>query len=242
MASVKIKRFLALLDIQEKPDKLTVYYNKKSLLTIRTEALKQLIVDTGSKDLKDMFFDQFQVESTLKQNAESPVIAKALVLVNEYTLMKKKFYGIANASKITKSSKEFPDFVKAYQTILSLQTTSTEFLAAQVKGLEFANNGNGAFPKPSMLHGANAEDRFFNYRKSKEDKSLKEHNQKPIYITAKDKETALMENPRFVEAYEKVKDGKATMAEAEFVKLLMIERKGKATSMVLAYIKKLKSS
>lgn len=241
--SVKINKILALFDIVEKEDKLTIRYGGRTLAEVKKLPLLQMIRDVNSKELKRRYFDDYEVEKVLKENRESPTISRALVFASEYQLTKRKFFGRGTIKEVSKTSKEFPDFVKAVELIKDLKTNGREFLDSQVSGLEFVNGNKGTFPKPNQLHGINAEDRFLNYKRSLEVKVSDRKSEKQIFINQKDRDTALMENPRFVQAYDRIKENSATLAEANFVKALMIERKGAngVTSLVKDYIKKLRN-
>lgn len=227
---MKVKSSISLFEIVEDSEKILIRYRGKSFVTVRRSALEQVIFDLSSKTLKKLFFDHFSNESIVKEKLNTSLISRALVLGQTYNKMKKDFYKNPSMKvlELKKTSKEFPHFLKAVELIKALETDQEKFLKAQIDGFKFLNNGAGIFPKPSQLHGIAAQDRYLDSKRTVEHKEDRE-----IYLNQTDRDTPLMENPRFVEKFDKVRNKTSTYQETIYVKKVQLTRTGKNTKAVL---------
>lgn len=212
----------------------SVKYKNETLLRVNPIVMGGIIRDYATQN----FIQQISLLLDVKGINED-VKKRAKQLEKLYTNKRKQFYKNKNLKHITEKTKDFMHFVKAIAIIDSMGVTYKQFLDAQIGGLAFVNNGNGVFPKPSQLQGANAEERMLQALKSTgEENSIS--SVKRISMTYEDKNTPLMENPRFVAAFNKIEKTKnASLKEALFVADCMLQRNGRVTDLVRQYIYKI---
>lgn len=208
-------------DLSLKRDKnsdLVIKYDQESLLVIRTRVAKKILKDYISKK----FLDEISTWSvTTSIDAETIRLADELNAV--YTQLKTQFYDNKNLKKINNKTKGFKDLIKSAKLIQEFQTTTTEFVHAQIDGLSFAHT----FPKPTQLHGEGAQQRFLDYVHKKKISVELETETKKLYITKTDKETPVRENPKWLDIYEKMKNEEATYLEVKFIADVQLLRSGR---------------
>lgn len=224
----------------KKQDKVSVKYGTKTLAVVYLGTLAQLVTDTCTERFRKMIIEsEAGVEFDERQDKVTRI---AMRLAKVYTASKRKWYKNKKVLPINSNGFEFTHFKKAARIILTHKVTEKEFMEAQIKGLEFVNDGVGTFPKPSMLATVGAEDRLLSHMPQKDDDGvIIKKKEKEIFLTKYDYETPLMENPRFVEHYEKLTEGTADLPAANYLKKCMIARKGRASKKIEEYIEKLKA-
>ena len=223
------------LKLIRKKTQYSITYKDKLLLSVKPEVLGLIIKDYSTqKFLKELS------KLIKSKDIDNEFISEGMLLVSAYTTRKKRYYRNTKITKIKNSDKEFLHFIKASKLIKKHQVSPKLFLDAQIKGMAFLNEGAGIFPKPSQLATSGAEDRLIQHMANEGLTDTGETAINRIKITRDDKETALMENPKFVEYYEKMEDGSANLVEAYFIHDCMLARKGRVTKMVDEYIEKLK--
>ena len=210
-----------------------VKYKGETLARFNPKTFASIIKDHATKNLLKELTSMVEIT-----DVDASLTVKAKQLEKLYTARRKKFYRNKNLKHITEKSSDFKHFVKAIEIINSHKVSYKQFLDAQIKGLAFVNDGKGVFPKPSQLSSAGAEERLLNSMQEYES----ENNEEVIVrrkLTYSDKETPLMENPSFVAAFNKIRNGNATLKDAYFVYDCMLYRNGKVTKMVREYVENL---
>lgn len=223
-------KFLENFNITKKSENYSIKYKDKTLALVSIGVLADIIVDHSKKAFLEKILAS---ANTVRNNSNAEI--KALQLEKLYTRLKKTKHRNKNIANITKSSKEFKHFVKAVDIIKRHKVTNQEFLEAQIRGLQFLNDGRGQFPKPNHLSTHTAEDRLLDYLESKTTRTIKGSVER-IKLTVNDRETQLMENDRFVAKWELFEDGKADLRDMYFIHDCMMARNGRVTKKVKEYI------
>lgn len=207
-----------------------ITYKNKSFININREVLAELVLSKSTVAFKK---ELAMKDSTLFER--SPLESKALQLEKTYTSAKKKFFRNNKVRNYTPKDPEFKHFIKAVAILKRHGSTNREFIDSQIEGLAFAKT----FPKPSQLVTIGAEDRLVKYM-HKDIRKNDVENIERIEISHNDRNTPLMENPKFVAKWKKLDKGTATLQDAYYIEDCMIARKGgKVTRKVLNYISKL---
>lgn len=216
----------------KKKTQYSLMYKDNLLASIKPSVLGQLVKDYATKK----FLKELAGLAPTK-DIDSDIKNRALVLSRIYTEKKRNYHKNKNIRMIDSNSKEFAKFVKAVGIINRHKVTPKFFLNSQIKGLGFVNGGNGVFPSPAQLCSASAEDRLI---KIMHEDGLCDgpSDFSRIELSYSDKNTPLMENPKFVAIYEKIKDESATRREAAYIEDCMIARNGRVTKTVRDYIEK----
>lgn len=168
-----------------------------------------------------------------KKTKEDPKrLKKALQLSRRWAKMKKEFYKQKTLRLPSQNGKDFKHFLLAVDIINSNGTTIKKFLKAQIEGLKFINEGNGAFPKPNHLSTSGAETRLLDYIRIKELENVE--------LTDEEKRKPLQQNKLYKKRYDKVKSKTATLLEALYVQECQYVRKDAAQTFVIDYIESLR--
>ena len=169
-----------------------------------------------------------------KVKEDSKRIKKAIQLSKRWAKMKKEFYKQKVLKLPSQNGKDFKHFLLAVDIINENETTIKKFLKAQIEGLKFINEGNGAFPKPNHLSTSGAENRLLEYLRVKELENVE--------LTNEERGTPLQQNKLYKKRYEKVKGKTATLLEALYVQECQYERKNAAQEFVINYIESLRKN
>ena len=217
----------------KKKSGIVVQYKKSTLATIKPDVLRDMILDHIPKKVLQEAVEHITPSAiTRKSNT------LAIKLMTEYNARRKKYHGNRRIKEFTSKSREFKYFVQAAEIMKNHRIHAGPFLDAQIKGLSFVNDGAGTFPKPNQLATVNAEERVLAALQT-EVKRNDPTEVERLDLRHSDRETELMQNPRFVSRYNKLKDGTATLQDAYFVHDCMLERKGNVTQFVTEYIEDL---
>lgn len=210
-----------------KKDNFAVKYKNRTVVLLNKAVFKSILLDNITQGFKK---ELGLVEASLIKG--SPNESKALQLEKTYTIARRKYFKNKKIRNYTPKDKEFIFFVKAITIIQRHNSNNRAFIDAQVEGLSFAKT----FPKPNQLATMAAEERLVKYTHEGKVRNDVEHIER-IKLSYDDKNTPLMENPRFVAAWKKLEADKATLQEAYFIEDCMISRKeGKVTKKVTDYI------
>jgi hypothetical protein len=211
-----------------------VEYGGDSLMQIYPKAFTALFKDYATKKFINSIAELSSVE-----DADDDIKALASKLEKLYTIEKRKFLKVKTIKRIATNTKEYKNIIKAARLIQTYDTSVSDFLNSQISGLSFVNDGQGVFPKPSQLCTANAEERLVQYISGRqEEEPAKPKDVKRLALSYFDKTSELKANPKFMELYNKLRAGTATLQEAYFVHDCSITRKTYATKTVLDYIRK----
>ena len=216
--------------VKESRGSIVISYNDATLASIKRETIEQV------------FKDFLSINNTV-----SALDKKALILVKDYNKFKKSFYkNRVRVINYTSKNNLFIHFKEAVNIIDLLETTNTKFLKAQIDGLKFINNGMGTFPKPNQLSTEKAEERTIGYLEkigeiipNNLENDLTGENEK-VTISSYEKNTPLTKNVRYKKLLKKLRENKATLSEARYLKLCRKERKGDVGSEIRNYLMKLK--
>lgn len=170
-----------------------------------------------------------------KKVSEDPKrIKKALQLSRRWAKMKKEFYKQKTLRLPSQNGKDFKHFLLAVDIINNNETTIKKFLKAQIEGLKFINEGNGAFPKPNHLSTSGAETRLLDYIRNRELENVE--------LTDEEKAKPLQHNKLYKKRYDKVKGKTASLLEALYVQECQYVRKDAAQTFVIDYIESLRKN
>ena len=208
----------------------SIKYCGETLALVSIKTLSNITLDYISKDMKEMILKQ-----SVRKLANTPIESKALQLEKVYTRERRKFHRNKKIKNYTTKDKEFGNFIKAIEIIRRHEVTYDEFIRAQIKGLKFANNKRGVYPKTNHLCTMGAEERLLDYLQEIRGVGNTEEVER-IELKHFDKTTPLMENPQFVAKWEKLDQGKADLRDAYYIKDCMIARNGRVTKAVKDYI------
>lgn len=159
-------------------------------------------------------------------------LKKAIQLSKRWAKQKKEFYKQKTVKVPSQTGKEFKHFLLAVDIINDNETTIKKYLKAQVQGLKFLNDGNGAFPKPNHLSTPGAETRLLDFNR--------EIGLEKIELTGEEKSTPLKYNRTYKKRYDKVKAKTASLLEALYVQECQYERTDAAQEFVINYIEELR--
>ena len=212
---------------------IVVKYKTSTFITIKPAILTDVVLDHLPKKVIQEAASRIVPSSKMTKNN-----TLAVKLMVAYNRKRKDFYKRPRLKDFTSKSKEFKYFVQAAELLKIHRVLPDAFIEAQVKGLSFVNNGEGVFPKPQQLATTEAEERLLRETHTESKKNNPEDVQR-LDLKPSDRETELMQNPRFVSRYEKMKDKSATLQDAYFVQDCMLERKGRVTQFVSEYIEDL---
>ena len=168
-----------------------------------------------------------------KTKKEKPKTTNGSVenFIKEYLRAKDNFYKRKLPKNVlTKNSKLYHYFVDACKLANELGISGRDYIKAQIKGLSFIDSGRGQFPKPNQLIGENAMNRALDY--------VRESNvsEDDIVLSNIDTWKPLEDNTKYQACLNKIADGKATLAEAYYVKKVQQHWKGKPSMEVEVYI------
>lgn len=163
-------------------------------------------------------------------------VIKAKQFAKVYAEAKKKFYKSKFVKEISQGEKAFQDFVKVIPMLERHGVNYRKFIQAQVQGLSFANGGRGVFPKPGQLSTEGAETRLLDFMR---DGGQEDGSKAMVHLTKEDRETPLSDNQWFMARRQKLKDGVASLEEAQYVAELQRIRRGKVEDYVQEYIDRL---
>lgn len=163
---------------------------------------------------------------------------KIKTLIKVYFASKRAFFGNRKiqVADYAKSTKEYKQFAKALEIVSNAGVNYETFMKSQVRGLDFVNNGAGAFPKPSQLCTPEAETRLLTFLGSgKQTASIK--------LTPDDYSTPLKDNKKFTTLYSRLNEGEdVTLQELNYLKEVMTARGRQITEVVTKKIAELKGT
>lgn len=209
----------------------SINYKDVHLCSVKINALKKLIIDYASNN----FIDSILAKGS---KTKPPRHIYAEQLEHLYTSERRKFYRAKYISRITPNDRTFPHFIKAVEIIKRYDCSNKEFLQAQVDGLKFIGK---QYPNPSHLSTAGAETRLIEYLYKKNNSTTIGARDK-IELTEKDIYTPLNENIAFINRWEKLQEGTATLVEAQYLQDCYLQRKGFSSKKIKAYIEKLEDT
>jgi hypothetical protein len=236
------------LSFSRKAGKLHLKYKGKQLSVIAEKVLFQLLLDAApSSFLKDLA----QVAGVKADNADTH--PKAIIkLATVYAFERLNRLGkspishsdvsvTAQVKQLLADKKTLSHFRDAVNIMKQNGIRNCEaFIAAQIKGLSFVNNGKGVFPTPAQLASANALNRVIDYsNKVKVNPDSKEDKPKQYwYFNHIDAELPLNKNDKYKEVIEKIKSKTATMDECVYAqKCFKARRNGQSYATIDNYIK-----
>lgn len=218
----------------------SVQYKEKTLALVNAEVIGTVIKDYATKKFLKEIANIAKDTMAIRED-DIELQTKAMSLEKFYTGERRKHRRNKNIKGVGVQTKEFKSFVVAIKIINRHNTNYKIFLKAQLEGLKFVNNGKGTFPKPAQLSTVAAEERLIDY--------LHEHSMQNdvenfdrLELNYTDKNTGLMENPRFASRHKKLKDGTASLQDAYFMHDCMKFKRGEVHSMITDYIEKLEGS
>ena len=229
-------RFFEKFELVKKKKMYSIKYDGEVLALVSIKTLSHIIVNHVSKEIGEAILKQ-----GVKKLENTPLESKALQLEKVYTKERKKFHRNKNIKSYTPKDKEFSNFIKAVEIIRRHDVSYEDFIKAQVKGLKFANNKRGIYPKTNHLCTMGAEERLLDYLQETRGTGNSEEIER-IDLKHFDKTTPLMENPQFVAKWEKLDGGKADLRDAYYIKDCMIARNGRVTKVVRDYIANLEGA
>ena len=221
--------------VKESSTHLNVLYGGVSLVKVSKATLTVFLADLGP----DMKISVTKEKTGRKKRKSRSSISdetktNAKQLVRAYTENKKKFFHSNKLNGVSVNSPDFKYFVEAITIIKRHGVTYKKFLKAQIAGLGFASNGIGVFPKPIQLSNDAAETRLLEY--------LRQHDGRGVIpvikISKEERETRLMQNSKYLLAYDKVKDKTATLEETVYVREMQLIRKGVVRKSVEKYLER----
>ena len=222
------------IKVKESSTQLNVLYGGVSLVKISKTTLTVFLADLGPDSKFSVTKEKVKNKRKPKVVVSEETVTCAKQLVRAYTESKRKFFHSKAVNSVSVNSPEFKYFVEAVAIVKRHGVSYKKFLKAQVAGLGFIGNGKGIFPRPAQLCNESAETRLLEY--------LREHEGKGaapvIKLTREECETRLMQNSKYLLAYDKVKDNTATHTEAMYVRELQRERKGEVAKIVKRYLKR----
>ena len=215
----------------EKRDCFVVYLGKKKFGTITPSAVEYFFGRGGLRFIRKR---AVVPDSSAKKETsveESGLPDEVYQFAKFYVNKMREKPRWKNAPFFVEEDKEFKHFVKAVEMIERHNVSFDDFLQAQIDGLDFANNGQGAWPTPSQLSTRNAETRLLQFlEKGEQQKKGK------WVVTKKDKETELTKNERYLYARSRVEQCVASLEETLFVRDLQQARRGKIEFYVKEYL------
>lgn len=214
---------------KDKRGNVKILYLGKALLVLNVNVAFEIFKDYSTKA-----FLRKVAKLVAPEAVTDDSMSKAIIIESAYTKLKRKFYKRNNIKNIVKTTTEFRYFIKVAEIIEEYDVTPLQYLEAQVNGLSFADNGKGTFPKPNQLANDNAVTRLLDFQR--DDEVVNGENFIPEKLTYDDKNTPVMENPRFVRNYKRVQDDTATLKEATFCHDVMMVVRSKSSRLVVDYI------
>lgn len=153
----------------------------------------------------------------------------------KYNLEKQKFFGSGKLAD-TFTINELEHFQGAVKIIDEHQVSAHVYMVAQVEGLKFANGGKGTFPRITQIDTKGAEERLLQYLRNKQGGV----DPLDLKVTEEDMKVPLKRNQRFMDCYEKIKNGTATLNQALYVRDCMRAKKVNVKEFVKDYIRDLR--
>lgn len=235
------------LTIEDNEHSFSIKFKNNPFIRISKKTLTNICVELLPAKAVRQIFELEQAKEEIKEVKKhlknANVHADSLLKV--YYAEKDKFFKGRVLRKIKSTSKEYKFFIQALEIMELHKATAKEFILAQIDGLAFLEGTGGGFPSPSQIATQQAEDRLLRYRfKQNQDQTKHKKMFKAQPLTVYDKETPLMENKKFTEFLEKVRDKSANKSQAIFVKDLMEFKRGagKALPEVYEFISQLEGT
>jgi hypothetical protein len=227
--------FFERFSLTKKKNMYSIKYQDKTLCLVSIEAISKIVIDFASKDLKDALLQQ-----ATKKLSNTPLESKAMQLEKVFTRERRKYHKNRKIKAYTPKMKEFAHFVKAVEIMRRHKVDAKTFIQAQIKGLQFINNFQGQFPRITHLSTMGAEERLLDYLQEQNGTGNATDVDR-IKLSTFDKNTELMDNPEFVNRWNKLDKGTASLRDAYFLADCMLVRKGHITKKVKDYIEKLEA-
>jgi len=220
------------LHVKPKKDHVVVLYGGTTLMKVSKVGMTAFLAGLGLTSEPE----QKMVKG--KKKKARPVdekMVKAVQFAKAYVGAKRKFYHKKTLPDIQKTEPAFKHCLKAVEIVDRHGVTYKRFLKAQVRGLNFVDNGKGIFPRINQVSTEQAEQRLLEYMRAGSD------DEQAVNISPKERNTKLNENRRYVVCARKVKDGIASIQETTYVQALQRVRMNKVKDYVKKHLKKLKS-
>lgn len=206
--------------------RVTLLYNNKKLAVFSRKVLTGLLADLSLDEDTTAPIDEKDIEKT------------AFRLMKFYTSQKSKFFGGRPVKPISPSDrKNYTHFIKAAEMLITQGVTYKDFLASQIQGLSFINQGEGQFPKINQLATEGAETRLLDFLREKD---LGGDPDRDVNLSTDDLKQDLSNNPKYKKALKAIRAGSANLNEARYVAKCQKKHKGTVHPEVQATVNFLK--
>ncbi len=151
---------------------------------------------------------------------------------------------MASVKKMLADKKTVSQFTEAIRIMGEAGTKDISvFIKAQINGLKFVNNGLGTFPNPNQLASENALTRLLQFTSSTTNDEKEVKPERYWHFDEKtDGDISLQNNPKYLEAIKKIKDGTAKLNAALYAKKCYSRRRaGNTYSLIEDYINQVSS-